>query len=386
MKKKQEQDQERDRKGRKQNSPRPQGAELAEAVRSLKRRGDAAVGELGRMREAIDSINASKARMTLEQRAGHVFEEFHAGTFNANARKAGDFKTTATTGAKGGFTLDKKVDVRVMREGKVLAEAQAKCCRTSGRTAVEISKPQYQGTQRIVPEGQGATVTEALSRSAKAKATSSNPRMQQIGKARGEAAGKVTEKLSAGGHQSKALSQADAVKMAAGDTSKVSRMLAMETVTSAATAGMKSGALFGGGISAITSTKKLIDGKLTAEEAVTVVAKDAAASAVQSGATAVIAEGAKAIGSRALSKAAAASFSRGPGPMAVAGAVVDIAVDAYNGTLTPKSAAKSATRAAGGWGGAQGGAALGTAIFPGVGTVIGGLAGGILGSMLGGAW
>jgi len=38
--------------------------------------------------------------MSLDKRAGFIFEEVHAGTFNAAARKAGDLKTTALTGGR----------------------------------------------------------------------------------------------------------------------------------------------------------------------------------------------------------------------------------------------------------------------------------------------
>lgn len=365
---------------------RPQGAELAKMTHALNRSGEAAVVELKRMEDAIQAINGTKARMSTDKRAGFIFEEFIAGTYNANARKAGDFNTVAKTGSAGGFGIDPKVDIRVTRGGKVLAEAQAKCCRTNARTAVSISKPKYEGTQRIVPEGQAKPVAEMLKRSAKAKALSPNARMRDIGSARQEAAGKVTEKLKAGGHASKGLNHEQAMQMAAGDTKQVSRMIAIETVTSAATAGMKSGAIFSGGISVLSSSKKVISGDLTVTEAAKVVAKETVVGGLQSATTAVIAEGVKTATKKTLTNAAANAFVRGAGPMALAGCVVELASDAYKGQLTPKSAAKSATKAAGGWAGAELGAMAGTAIFPGVGTAIGAILGGIGGSLLGGAW
>ncbi|MBR8361360.1 hypothetical protein KDW10_28935 [Burkholderia vietnamiensis] len=365
---------------------RPHGAELAEVTHQFNRNGEAAVAELKRMQDAIQSINKAKARISTDKRAGFVFEEFVAGTYNSAARKAGDFKTTATTGSTGGFGIDPKVDIRVTRGDKLLAEAQAKCCRNVGRTAVSISKPRYNGTQRIVPEGQGKPVVSALERSAKTKATSTNARMRAVGNARQEAASKVSEKLQAGGHQSKGLSHKAAMQMASGDTELVSRMIAVETVSSAATAGMKSGAIFSGALSTLSASRKVIDGELTLSDAAKVIAKETVGGGIQSAVTSVTAEGVKTVCKRTLSSTVANTVARGAGPMAVAGCVWEVAADAYNGTLTPKTAAKSVTKAAGGWAGAELGAIAGTAICPGIGTALGGIVGGLFGAMLGGAW
>jgi len=365
---------------------KPHGAELFELTKALGKNRNSGIDELKKMEKAVRSINLSKAAMSADKRAGFVFEEVVAGTYNAAARKAGDFNTTAITGTSGGFGIDPKVDIQVVQNGKVIAEAQAKCCGNTVRTAVSVAKPKYEDTQRIVPAGQGKPVQKMLADSAKAKAKSANPRMREIGAARQEASGKVTEQLKAGGHKSQQVSHEEAIKMAKGDTSKLSQMVAVETMMSAAVNGAKAGAAFSGGISAITSFCDVVNGKVSAKNAVKTVATETVVGGVRSAATSLVAEGVKSAAKNTLSKATAGALIRGAGPMAVAGCVVDVVTDACKGELTAKNAAKSATRAAGGWVGAECGAMLGTAIFPGVGTVIGGLLGGVCGSMLGGAW
>ena len=363
-----------------------QGAELSGLVTLFGRNNEAGIAELRKMEQVVKTINLTKGAITADKRAGFIFEEIVAGTYNASARKAGDFKTTATTGSCGGFGTDPRVDIRVVKNGKMIVEAQAKCCGTPARTAVSIGKAKYAGTERIVPKEQVQLVKQKLEDSAKGKATSTNQRMREIGEARAEASGKVNSRLEAGGHKSRAVSHKDAIKIAKGDTSRISRMIAVERVTNAATSGAKSGAVFSGGMSAVTTSYQLATGKISGREAIKIVATETVVGGVRSAATSVVAEGVKSAATLTLSKAASRAILRGAGPLAVAGCVVDVVSDACKGELTTEKAARSVTRAAGGWAGAEGGAMLGTAICPGVGTLIGGLVGGMFGSMLGGAW
>lgn len=364
----------------------PQGAETAHLAQRLGANDQAGIGELKKLAGRIEAINASKAAMSLDKRAGFIFEEVHAGTFNAAARKAGDLKTTALTGGTGGFAGDQRVDIRVVRGDKIVAEAQAKCCRSAKRSAVSSAKSQYAGTQRIVPDDQVAAARDMLSKSAKAKATSPKSRMREIGANRDEAASKLTGKLKAAGHESKAVRHAQAQHLASGDTSSITRLIMSETVTSAASNAAKSGLVLSTAISAVSGLAKIANGEISAKEMAGAVIVDGVGGAARSAATAVAAEGVKVIAKRALAESAAKAFVAGSGPMAVAGCAADLVIDACKGELTVKKAARSATRAAGGWAGAEGGALVGSAIFPGVGTVIGAVLGGMGGSLLCGLW
>jgi len=363
----------------------PQGAETAHLAQSLGANDQAGIAELKKLTGRIEAINASKAAMSLDKRAGFIFEEMHAGTFNAAARKAGDFKTTALTGGTGGFAGDRRVDIRVVQGDKIVAEAQAKCCRSAARSAVSSAKPQYAGTQRIVPDDQAAAVRDMLSKSAEAKATSPNPRMREIGANRQEAAAKVTGKLKAAGHESKAITHEQAQKLASGDVSSITHTIARETVKSAATNAAKSGLAVSATVSATSSLVKVVNGKISVKEAAMAVATDGATGAARAAATAVVAEGVKEAAKRTLSANTARVFVAGSGPLAVAGFAAEIATDACKGELTVEKAARSATRAVGGWAGAEGGALVGSMFGP-VGMLIGATLGGIGGSLLGGLW
>lgn len=368
-----------------QKKHRLQGAEIAHLAQRLGAHDQAGIAELKKLAGRIEAINASKAAMSLDKRAGFIFEEVHAGTFNAAARKAGDFKTTALTGGTGGFAGDQRVDIRVVRGDKIVAEAQAKCCGSAARSAVSSAKPKYAGTQRIVPDDQAPAVRDMLSKSAKAKATSPNPRMREIGASRQEAATKVTGRLKAAGHESKAVTHEQAQTLAAGDMSSITRAIAMETVKSAATNAAKSGLAVSTAISAATCLSKVANGQISAKEAAKAVVTDGVSGAARCAATAVAAEGVKEVAKRALSASAARAFVAGSGPLAVAGCAAELVTDAYRGELTVEKATRSATRAAGGWAGAEGGALVGSMFGP-VGTIIGATLGGIGGSLLGGLW
>jgi hypothetical protein len=363
-----------------------QGAEISELARRLGANDEAGIAELRKMARQIEAINTTKAAMSVDKRVGFVFEEVHAGTFNAAARKAGDIRTTAITGTNGGFALDKRVDIRVTRDAKVIAEAQAKCCASAARSAVSVSKQQYADTQRLVPKDQACAARKMLLESAKGKAGSSSPRMRQIGANRHEAATRLTDRLEAAGYESKPMSYGEARALASGDTSSMNKMIVVETVSSAARNAAASGMAVAGAVAVVSSLSKLASGQMSADEAAQCVVLETVAGGARSAVTAVAAEGIRQVAKRTLPIAGAKALIGGTGPLAIAGCAVELVSDACNGELTVGKAARSVTKAAGGWAGAEGGAVVGSAIFPGIGTVIGAILGGIGGSLLGGMW
>lgn len=353
---------------------------------SLMGRGDRiALEELEKTRDTIADINNSRAAISLDKRAGTVFEEFHAGTFNANAAKAGKTTLKATTGAASGFANDQRVDIRISDGGKTIAEVQAKCCKSAGRSAVAVSKPQYQGTQRVIPSDQVGEASIALKRSAAAKARSSNPRMRGIGEARSEAAEKLTSQIKAKGVASDPLTHAEAQSLAAGKMEKLDTLVQKQATSAAlneigrsATTGMAMTAGFG----IVTGIHGIATGNCTVEEAVGRIVVDSAKAGARGAATAGATQVVRATATAALSKGTATALLRGSAPAAIAAGLVDLGVDAINGDLTAEKAAKTVGRTACGWAGAEGGAAIGTLICPGIGTVVGGLLGGLLGASL----
>lgn len=350
-----------------------QGAEVFTITRELRHNDDAALSELKKTMEKILKVSPGN---TAEQRAGWIAEEFHAGTFNASARSHGDFDTTALTGSTGGFNNDVRVDIKVVKGAKVIGEYQSKYNRNAPRTAAEISKPQYEGTSRLVPSDQAKDVKKILDTKVQERAGSPNEKVQLKRVHRQEASGKVTDQVKAEGHQSKPLSSKEATKLASGDMSSLDRMMLANQLGAAAKSGAISGAAFGGGISAIKNIHQLATGQTTVKEAATEVALETVTSSVRTATTAVMAEGLKITAKRTLSAGVAQRIAGGSGPLAIAGCVVEVATDAYKGELTPEKAAKSVGRAASGWAGAEVGMIAGAAFGP-PGVLIGGLMGGL---------
>ena len=358
---------------RKRRKDKVQGAELDQLSRAATRNDTASREALEETKRRIRHIAATKARMSTDQRAGFVFEEYHAGTFNAAALKAGDHLTKAKTGIDAGFVNDPRVDIVVQSGKQTVAEVQAKCCGSAGRTAVSVAQPRYAGTDRLVPSDQAKAVKSALSRSAASKARSPNPSMRAKGVTRGEAAPKVTDRVKANGHSSKPISHAETQAMANGNLRVLDRMIARNRITSAAKGGATAGAAAGGVISLASNLVDLGKGKKSGADAAVAIAKDTAVSAGRGAATAILTEGVKIAGKQMLRRGAAKSLLKGSAPAAIAGCAIDMVGDAWRGELTAEKAAKNVGRAGSAWAGA----ALGTLIGGPIGTLVallGGLA------------
>jgi hypothetical protein len=369
----------RRRKKENPQSHRP-GVEIHFLQSQLGRNQKAAIAELEKGRKAVLQINATKAGVRSEQRAGFIFEEIHASTYNAAARKAGDYQTTARTGAAGRFNNDSRCDIRVSRKGKILREIQAKCYRNPGRTAVAISKPKYSGTDRLVPSDQSKAVHKALSKSGLSKLASPNARMRATGAARAEAASRVRDRISVRGHRSKPLSHEEVQRLASGDTSGLDRAITSEKILSGAKSGALAGGMMGGALSALSNTRAVFSGEKSVAAAAAATLEDTTKEALRGASLAVLTEGVKKAGGQILSQNAAAVVLKGSAPAAIAGCTIDLVCDAWKGELSGSKACKTVGRSASAWAGAEVGAALGAVAGP-----LGMIAGGVLGSILAGS-
>lgn len=336
------------------------------------------VFELERMCASIQQVLRRKAGLSTSKRAGHVFEEYHAGTFNAHAARAGDNATRAVTGANGGFNNHLCTDIRVMRGGTILREVQAKCCATPARSAAAVSKAQYGGLQRLVPKGQGGAVREQLTRLGAQKLRSSRPSQVAKGHARLEAASQTAESISAGGHHSRPLSHSDSMQLANGNLAPLAAEIARKRFLGAATSGAATGAAIGAGIEVLLCGGQLAKGAISSTAAARKVATAAASTAVCSAATGVVAEGMK----LALARAGANTLAKGGAAGAIASCVVETTRDAIRGEFSPDRTVEHVTRAAAGTVFAKIGGGIGTLLAPGIGTAIGLLVGGGIGSLV----
>jgi hypothetical protein len=366
---------------RKNNKSRKnlQGAELDHLSHQLTRPERGAIRALEKTDSRITRINLTKASMSADKRAGFIFEEIHAGTFNASARKAGDRVTVARTGMDGRFNNDPKVDIRVESRGSVVTEIQAKCCRNVGRSAAAVAKGKYTGTERLVPADQLKGVKATLGKVAMRNAKSANPKIQLKGAIRAEAGTRAVDRICANGHSSKPIPYKTARSMAEGKLGGLHQMIATERLAAAAKGGGGSGALVGGTISIAKNLSAVFSRRKSIKAALKQTAAETTLAATRGAATNVASELLKASSKKLLGKAAAKSIMRGSAPMAIAGCVVDMIEDTVQGRLSAKKAAKNVGRAASAWAGAEGGATAG-AFFGPVGALVGGIIGGLLGS------
>ena len=141
---------------------------------------------------------------------------------------------------------DPRVDITITRGKQVLDEAQAKCCRNVGRSAAAVSDPEYTGTTRVVPSDQASGVKQLLTEKAAGNARSENPARLLKGLARQEAAGKVTDRLKANGHEGKSVTYDEAQNLAKGDLSPLETLISVDITLSAAKNGAMAGAMSAG--------------------------------------------------------------------------------------------------------------------------------------------
>lgn len=158
-------------------------------------------------------------------------------------------------------------------------------------------------------------------------------------------------------------------------------------VTQSISGAVKAGVIAGGAFSVTKNLHQVLTGNKNLKLASKDVAVDVVVAATSSAVIAGAAEGIKAAAKSALPNAAK-SFVKGSVPVVIAAGALELAVDAYKGTLTVKTASVTVVRTAGGWAGAEIGAATGAALgsvlapftaglsIP-ILVVLGGLAGGI---------
>lgn len=308
------------------------------------------------------------------QRAGHAAEAWHAATLNADAVRKGLPIRSHTTAATG--NPHAAADV-VSRGPGVLVEGQIKTCGTPAVTATSLARPRYHGMQQVVPADQLVGVREHARRSAD-RLASSNP-----GRAAAfeETSRRATDRLTAGGAESRPLGHAEAQELVTRPERLASAMrdgLWKRDLARGATAG----AVTAGVISAAVHGHKLVKGELALSDALAEVAAGTGKGALRGAATGV---GARMVG-QGLAKCGLGAAARTAAPVAIAataidvgGHVVDYARGRVSGIELAAASGKSIATGAAGWAGAEIGAGLGTLVCPGVGTVLGGVVGSILG-------
>ncbi len=161
------------------------------------------------------------------------------------------------------------------------------------------------------------------------------------------------------------------------------------TTSQSISGAVKAGVIAGGAISITQNLHQVLTGHKELKMAAKDVAIDVATAGATSAVIAGAAEGVK-FAIKSTLPNVAKSFVKGSAPVVIASGVVELAVDAYKGNLTAKTATITVARTAGGWAGAEagavGGAAVGAFLAPvtaGASVVAGAFIGGILGGISG---
>lgn len=326
---------------------------------------------LGDMKDRIHEIHDTYGAASKESIAGRMVEEYHSGTFNQDAVRKGRSDIMARTTESLGEP-HAPADMRVLQDGKTVAEAQSKYWGNTAKTTFGLSDPKYDGMQKIHP------VDQDVAGLAQKRGSSGVGTRNYQDTARNANPSLKYDKVSSEG-----LSHKRALDIAKNPRKTTQSIMKNKVMTSVKADATRS-ALIGGAFSGFQNFKAVRDGHKNPKTAMLDTAKDTVTSGIDSGvksvATIAVKEGLKRAGVR--------SFARGSGPAAIAMTGVDLAKDVghyatgdIDGEELIVRSGKTVIRGAGTWGGAKAGAAIGTAICPGVGTIIGSVAGGIFASI-----
>ena len=304
---------------------------------------------------------ASKSGMDAGQLKGFLFERIEAARINVNAvRKGLDVRARLTADSPGGGT-DPRVDIQVMRNGRVVEEIQAKASGDPAWLARAVSQPKYDGTTRLVPRDMAETVNQKLPDS-----------VQVVGKLEQSGA-------SSGGTTMDELREAtkNPPLYALG---RGGMQIAREAATTGGYAAA-AGAIFGGGLSSIQNAYAFSQGEIGRSEALMNVKSDTVRSGVRSGAAGVlgtvIRHGAGKAGLTTFTKANVAT-AVGAATIEAAGIVNDYARGRISGdAVAEKLGQTGCTTVAAIYLGARAGASFGP-----VGAVVGSVAGYALAAMV----
>lgn len=314
---------------------------------------------------ALQFANASQPN----QVAGRVFEELHAATGNLDAALKGLPQRFATTASEG--QPHATADLVVKLGSETLALAQAKLSDSTAALTRRLSSSEYDGMQKLVPEGMAASVREVAGALADAG--------RRADLSLRDTARQVTERVAFEGARSKPVS-VKVARQAASDPHAAAKTLELDALQGAYGAAAGMGGAIGGVMVAFQGG--------SATEVAKAAAGGAARGLVQQAATAGVEKVAAVALTQMSGKAAAAAFSRCGAAGAIAGAGVGVASDLVglaqgqiSGSECAQRVVKHGVRAGSTWAGAEAGAAVGALGGP-IGIAVGGIVGGIIGSLL----
>ncbi|OLL76881.1 hypothetical protein Ae168Ps1_5301c [Pseudonocardia sp. Ae168_Ps1] len=325
-------------------------------------------------RRAAAALARTYERLGQEQRAGHLFELWHGHTFNVDAIRQGASVRATVTAACGEPTAP--ADLRIVDQGRVLDEVQAKLYGRAAAATRALAQSRYRGMQRLVAGDKREHVERLLD---KALLRDSDGLYQDD---YADTRAHLTDTVRHGDVSSTPL-DTDDVHRAAGNVGRWGNHLAARAAGREVVGAAASGAVIGGGFAGLAAaareTARVRAGETTAAAAACTAAGAAARSAARSGALAGLGAGARI----ALTHAKVPASVTGSGlPGAVASAafgVADAAISLARGDVSREEFAEISCDVTFQAGMAWAGGAVGQTVLPV--PVVGALVGGFVGQV-----
>lgn len=325
------------------------------------------------MRHGMDLLrHAAEQLGDSPQRHGNLFEYIAAAEFNAQAARAGSDLEAVVTAAEG--DPHAAADIIIKRGEDIVEKIQAKAYKGEARAAAALSRPKYDGFQKLVPDGKARGVQDWAEKGAK---------RHKHPDSYADTAKNVTDRMKAEGIESNAPSYEDSI-FAKNHPDLYATMAEVRQVAAeagyAGVAGAAAGGIIGAAISATKNGVLAYSGKQSACDALAKTGNDAGKAAARGGGAgalgAAIRHGAYKGGLRGLAKASAATTALASATIDAGVTVFEFATGKVNGQQAAEQLGQNGTSTISG---IYTGMVVGLTFGP-VGAVVGSIAGYMLAS------
>ncbi len=287
-------------------------------VRRTTVRTAAQAAEALRTQKIVASLADRYRNLGLEQQAGHLFEVMHAHRFNLDAiAEDSPLRAVVTEWVEGG-SATAAADIRIVGDGAVVAQAQAKLMAKASAAAHELARPHYDGMQRLVPADKLVDIDTVLTKRLTLKPD--GLRYEDYADARAT----LTDALHAHGVRSTPLDTCTVHRAAAAPNRWAAGQVAGATarqVAAATTTGAAVGGVVAGVVEAAGQIARVRAGETSIAAAACTAAGAAARGALHSGVLAGLGESVRLSASSGLLPAV---FGAGTLPAAVVGTVAGV--------------------------------------------------------------
>lgn len=107
---------------------------------------------------------------------GFIAEQYHAQTFNLNAKSCGSKYRAKVLEPNGEVYAKNSVDIVIQDEsGRIISKYQSKYCKNAKQTSKAFKKGDYRGQRKLVPDGQESQIIKSSNVIESPDGTTSNP-------------------------------------------------------------------------------------------------------------------------------------------------------------------------------------------------------------------